>query len=81
MAKLDPYKKAKILQLRGLGFDFNEIGKKLDLSYGRVAYWARKIEKQARAEGEDGVFIRVMVDGVTPEVLRFMEMTSGLKGL
>jgi len=79
MAKLDPYKKAKILQLRGLGFDFNEIGKKLDLSYGRVAYWARKMEQEAIEQGEDEVFIRVMVDGVTPEILRFMEMASGLK--
>jgi len=30
-------------------------------------------------EGEDEVFIRVMVDGVTPEVLRFMRIAAGFK--
>jgi len=74
------YQKAKILQLKGLGFEIKEIAEKLGIRPGQVMYWARKIEKQARAEGEDGVFIRVMVDGVTPEVLRFMEMASGLRG-
>jgi len=34
----------------------------------------------AHEEGEDAVFIRVMVDGVTPEVLRFMQLAAGLKG-
>ena len=74
------YQKAKILQLKGLGFEIKEIAEKLGLRPGQVMYWARKIEKQARAEGEDGVFIRVMVDGVTPEVLRFMELAAGFKG-
>jgi len=74
------YQKAKILQLKGLGFEIKEIAEKLKIRPGQVMYWARKIEKQARAEGEDAIFIRVMVDGVTPEVLRFMEMAAGFRG-
>ena len=75
-----PYQKAKVLQLRGLGFDFDEIAGKLGLSYGKVAYWARKMEKEAKEQGEDEVFISVMVDGVTPEVLRFMRVAAGFSG-
>jgi len=74
------YQKAKIVQLKGLGFEIAEIAQKLKIRPGQVRYWARKIEKQVEKEGEDAVFIRVMVDGVTPEVLRFMELASGLKG-
>jgi len=55
--------------------------KRLKLRPGQVRYWSHKMERQAREQGEDAVFIRVMVDGVTPEVLKFMEMASGLKGL
>jgi len=45
-----------------------------------VRYWARKMEKQTREQGEDAVFIRVMVDGVTSEILRFMRLAQGFKG-
>ena len=72
------YQKAKIVQLKGLGFEIAEIAQKLSIRPGQVRYWARKIEEMAHEEGEDAVFIRVMVDGVTPEVLRFMQMASGL---
>jgi len=75
-----PYQKAKIVQLRGLGFTAEEIAKKLNLRKGQVRYWFRKFENEAIDQGEDEVFIRVMVDGVTPEILRFMRIAAGFKG-
>jgi len=74
------YQKAKILQLKGLGFEIAEIAKKLDIREGQVRYWARKMEREAREQGEDEVFVRVMADGVIPEVLGFMRIAAGFKG-
>jgi len=70
------YQKAKIVQLRGLGFTASEIAKKLKLTEGQVSYWEQKIEKKAREQGEDEVFVRVMADGVIPEVLKFMRLAQ-----
>jgi len=74
------YQKAKLIQLKGLDFEISEIAEKLQLRPGQLRYWGRKIEKEAREQGEDEVFVRVMVDGVTPEILRFMRLAQGFRG-
>ena len=70
------HQKAKIVQLRGLGFSADEIAEMLKLRLGQVGYWERKIEQQAREQGVDEVFVRLMADGMVPEVLRFMRMAA-----
>jgi len=73
------HQKAKIVQLRGLGFGADEIAEKLHIRSGQVGYWERKIEQLAREEGEDEVFVRIMADGMVPEILRFMRIAAGFR--
>ena len=71
------HQKAKIVQLRGLGLSADEIAKMLKLRPGQVGYWERKIEGMAREDGVDEVFVRLMADGMVPEILRFMRLAAG----
>lgn len=66
-----PVEKARIVQLKGLGFEYREIAEFTGLSKGQVVYWARKIERMAREEGVDVVYTRILADAALPTLLNY----------
>ena len=61
--------KAKIMQLRALGYSQKEISKKTRLTHAQVNYNLQEINEQAQKEGDDVVFIKILTDGFLPETI------------
>ena len=52
---------AEIVKLRGLGYSQIEIAKQLGVSQSAVQYQLAKINRRARLEGNDDVFLALLV--------------------
>ena len=55
---------AEIVKLRGLGFSQTDIGKRLGVKQSAVQYQLARINKRARNEGIEDVFLALIVSSV-----------------
>jgi len=67
------YHLAQIVELRGLGYRQREIAKKLGITEDKVSYYLGRVRKQAKSEGDDPTYVRIMSAGVLPEIVRILE--------
>jgi len=73
--------KAKILQLRGLGYQQKEIAEILGLSQAQVAYHLQEFKKLAKEKGPDSVYLDIMLSGIGPEAMKFISRLEELRKL
>ena len=73
--------KAKIVQLRGLGYQQKEIARTLGLSQARVAYHLQELKKLSREKGPDSVYLDILVSGFAPEIVKFLSKLEELREL
>ena len=63
---------AKIMKLRGLGYNHEEIADKLNITQGIVQYQLEKINERAQEEGDDLVFSEFVTKIYLPKILRLL---------
>ena len=61
---------ARIVMMRGLGFDQNEIARELGITQGAVSYNLKRLRKQAEKSGVEAAFIKVLAAGIGIERLK-----------
>ncbi|MBD3205349.1 hypothetical protein GF319_03265 [Candidatus Bathyarchaeota archaeon] len=72
--------RAKIIQLRALGYSQREISEKTNLTLPQVNYNLQEINEQARQQGDDVIFIKTLADGFLPETLETIKKIHFLSG-
>jgi len=73
--------KARILQLRGLGYQQKEIAETLGLSHAQISYHLQEFKKLAKEKGPDSVYLDILVSGFAPEAVKFISRLEELKKL
>ena len=61
MKRLTEKEIATIVKMRGLGYSQNEIAQKLGISQSAVQYQLSRINEKARSEGDDDVFLALLI--------------------
>jgi len=72
------FQKARILELRGLGYQKREIAEKLEVGIGTVNYHLREFKELAQKRGDDQTFLKILVTGVGPEIVSLVQRIDGI---
>jgi|GEM_PF-2513106 len=64
--------KAKIVQLRGLGYQHQEIAEILGLKRSQVAYHLHELKQLSKKKDPDSVYLDIMVSGLGPELIKLV---------
>ncbi|MFC2162706.1 hypothetical protein ACFLRF_03420 [Candidatus Altiarchaeota archaeon] len=68
--------KAKIIQFRGLGYTQKEIADKVGLTLAQVNYNLQEINDQAKKEGDNNVYMKLLSNGFLPEMIDTIQKAS-----
>ena len=61
---------ARMVMMRGLGYDQTEIAKEFSITQGAVSYNLKQLRKRAHEEGLEASFVSIMAAGGSMDVLR-----------
>ncbi|MEA3255447.1 MAG: hypothetical protein U9Q22_06395 [Candidatus Altiarchaeota archaeon] len=75
------FQKARVVQLRGLGFQQHEIAEHRGLSKAQVAYYLGEFKKQCKEKDPDSVCLDIMLSGIGPLAIDFIKKLEELKKL
>lgn len=78
---LSDLQKARIIQLRGLGYRQKEIAETLGISQARVAYHLNELRELSLEKGADQVYLQTLVAGFGPKAVEFLSRLEGLRKL
>ena len=70
---MDDFKLTQCVMLRGLGYTHQEIAEKLGLKLHQVQYSLTNLNDEARLNGDEAVYLRVLSAGFGPRILRIIE--------
>ncbi|MFH1836079.1 MAG: hypothetical protein ABH851_07825 [Methanobacteriota archaeon] len=73
------YLKARIMVLRGLGFQQKEIADKLNLSQTQVAYNLSELKEDSVRDGEAATFLKVLTAGYGPQLAQLAQKIGEIK--
>lgn len=66
---VDDFVKAKIVMLRGLGYQQKEIADKLGLTLGQVSYNLGEVNEDARKIGDTSTYMKILTAGFSPKLV------------
>ncbi len=76
---ISDFQKARIVQLRGLGYQQKEIAEMLGLSQAQVAYHLQEFKRLSNEKGFDSVYLDIMLSGLGPEAMKFIAKLDELR--
>lgn len=66
---VDDYVKARIVMLRGLGYQQKIIADKLGLTLGQVNYNLGEINMEAKKIGDTSTYMKILTAGFSPKLI------------